>query len=523
MPYCPNPDCSFRKRFGESAEYKDGTATCSDCGANLVADDQLGPVAKEKKKFRIRDVCKRILWTLALLGFWRILSHFPLLGIDSQIMERWGKVAADMGGLRYSSLFALGLMPYITAYIIIALLSLLIQPFKRWRLADGELGRTRLVRASRLLTLVIAVFQGCALVGGMSMMAGGELLVDNGLWFRSLMVLTLVAGVFLLVWLADLISAKGCGHGVSLLFLVGDVGGALHTFEEMLRLHKGAIISAPFVMPLVVLAGVFVLILYIERSTRLVPMRYEDGTESSFPVKITAAGIVPVSFAGIALSVPILFVPFNVSFDAASNPVATWITQNLYPGAVVYIASSAVLTFLFYFILTALFFNYREISDYLGERKAAFTAEGEYGKRHFNRGLEGMAAVGGLYLVLLPLLLPFVWSLFQPGINVIDGISLITSVCIALDLTNELRFRWHLDAVVPVAVFSEPWKVGLFRSLLEKEGIASVTRGYYHRSLLYLFGPYIEMTVYVAADKAGTAQEMERRFINPGTVDGLNL
>lgn len=517
MPYCPNPECSFRKRFGESAEYRDGTATCSDCGANLVAADQLGSVAEEKKKFGLRDVYKRILWTLALLGFWRIISHFPLLGIDSQVMEQWRKAAADMGGFRFSSLFALGLMPYITAYTIIALLSLLIQPFKRWRLVDDEVCRTRLVRASRLLTFVIAVFQGRALVWGMSMMAGGDLLVDNGLWFKSLMVLTLVAGVFLLVWLADLISARGCGHGISLLFLAGDVGGALHSFEKMLRLHKGAIITFPVVMPFVVLAGVIVLILYMERSARQVPIRYEDGTETSFPVKMTAAGIVPASFAGITLSVPLLFVPYNVSYDAASNPVVTWITQNLFPGSVVYLAAGAVLTFLFYFVLTALFFNYREISDYLGARKAAFITGGESGKRHFNRGLEGMAAVGGLYLVLLPLLLPFVWSLLQPEVNVIDGVSLITAVCIALDLSNELRLRCQLDTVVPVAVFSEPWKAGLFRSLLEKEGIESVTRGYYHRSLLYLFGPYIEMTVYVAGDKAERAQEMERTFINSGT------
>ena len=111
MPYCPNPECSFRKRFGESAGYNEGTARCSDCGSALVTDDPLGAAVRQKKKFRMRDLYKRLLWTLVLLGFWNIVRHFPLPGLDGEGLMRWGALAGNLG-LRVS-LFSLGLMPYI--------------------------------------------------------------------------------------------------------------------------------------------------------------------------------------------------------------------------------------------------------------------------------------------------------------------------------------------------------------------------------------------------------------------------
>ncbi len=209
MSYCPNPECPFRKRHGESAEYNQGTATCSDCGTALVPDDPLGKTVKQKKEFKMRDLYKRLLWTLALLGFWGILRHFPLPGIDNEFMMGWGGLTEKLG--LPVSLFSLGLMPYITACVAVEVAALLAQPFKQWRSRDGELGRARLRRAAIYLTVVIGVFHGWSLVWGLGDMAGGQALVDNGTAFKSLLVLTLVAAMFLLIWIADQISARGCG------------------------------------------------------------------------------------------------------------------------------------------------------------------------------------------------------------------------------------------------------------------------------------------------------------------------
>ena len=136
------------------------------------------------------------------------------------------------------------------------------------------------------------------------------------------------------------------------------------------------------------------------------------------------------------------------------------------------------------------------------------------GKRDIYRGLEGMALIGSLYLVLVPLSLQVIWWLLGTEVASVNGISLIVAVCITLDLTGELLFRWRTDNLVRIAEFHEPWKAGLLRSLLEKEDVACIVRGYYHRSLLYLFGPYIEMPVFVERGNENAARDVMRRYFN---------
>jgi preprotein translocase subunit SecY len=507
VPYCPNPECPFRKRFGESAEYNQGAVTCSDCDTALVADDPLGKTVKQKKEFRMRDLYKRLLWTLALLGFWGILRHFPLLGTNSEVLEQLSAI----GGVRVS-LFSLGLMPYITACVAVEIAALLVPPLKQWRSSGGELGRARLRRAAIFLTMVIGAFYGRSLVWGLGDMAGGQALVDNGTAFKSLLVLTLVAATFLIIWIADQISAKGCGHGISLIILSGMAGRIPRDFMEALHRYKGALSSPQLIMPLVALAGAIALIVYIERSARQVPVRYADGTETTFPIKLTTAGTTPVWWAHSLLVIPLLFVPFNESIDAATRPVLTWIMVHFHQGAPVHTAANAILTIVLYFIFTALFFNPREMIGYLKERNASVILDETEGKRDIDRGLEGMAFIGSLYLVLVPLSFQVIWWLLQTNVTRINGISLIVAVCITFDLVAELLFRWRSESLVRIAEFHEPWKAGLLRSLLEKENVPCIVRGYYHRSLLYIFGPYIEMPVFVAKSNESDARDVIKRY-----------
>jgi hypothetical protein len=194
--------------------------------------------------------------------------------------------------------------------------------------------------------------------------------------------------------------------------------------------------------------------------------------------------------------------------------VSSWIVANLHQGTVVYTAASAILIIILYFVFTALFFNPREMIDYLRERNASVIPDETGGKRHINRGLEGMALIGSLYLVLVPLSLQVIWWLLHTDVTPVNGISLIVAVCITLDLTGELLFRWRSDSLVRIAEFHEPWKVGLLRSVLEKEKVPCMVRGYYHRSLLYLFGPYIEMPVFVAGSNENAARDVMRRYFD---------
>ena len=512
MPYCPNPECPFRKRFGESAEYNQGAITCSDCNTALVADDPLGETVNQKKEFRMRDLYKHLLWTLALLVFWNFMRHFPLPGINNEALMGLGGLAEKMG-LRFS-LFSLGLMPYITACVVVEIVALFVQPFKQWRSKGGEQGRARLIRAAMFLTVVIGIVHGRALVWQLGNMLDGHALVDNGTAFKSLLVLTLVAGLFFIIWIAGQISARGCGHGISLILLNGIVGGIPHDFVQALHLYKGALSSPQVLMPILTLAGAIALIVYMERSAAQVPVRYADGTQAAFPIKLTTAGTTPVTWAYALLVIPILFVPFNVAINEATRPVSAWITGHLYQGSSVHTAASAVLIIVLYFVFTALFFNPREMIDYLRERNASVIPDETDGNRDIYRALEGMAFIGSLYLVLVPLSFKVIWWLLQTGVTPVDGISLIVAVCITLDLSGELLFRWRSDNLVRIAEFHEPWKAGLLRSLLEKEKVPCIVRGYYHRSLLYLFGPYIEMPVLVAGSNENAARDVMRRYFN---------
>ena len=131
-------------------------------------------------------------------------------------------------------------------------------------------------------------------------------------------------------------------------------------------------------MSLVALAGAIVLIVYMERSARQVPVRYADGTETAFPIKLTTAGTTPVSWGYALLVIPLLFVPFNVSIDAATRPVSSWLMGHFYQGAPIYTAAGAVLIIILYFVFTVLFFNPREMIDYLRERNASVLPDETY-------------------------------------------------------------------------------------------------------------------------------------------------
>jgi preprotein translocase subunit SecY len=514
MPYCPNPECPFRKRHGESAEYNQGATTCSDCGTSLVADDPLGKTVKQKKEFRMRDLYKRVLWTIALLGFWGIARHVSMPGIDNAFMMKFEGLAANLG-IRFS-LFSLGLMPYITACVIVEIAALLVPPLKQWRSKEGELGRARLRRAALFLTVVIGIVHGSAIVRQIGNIADGQALVDNSTAFKSLLVLTLVAAMFFLIWIADQISTRGCGHGISLILLFGIVEGIPHDVVQALHLYKGALSSRQLLMPIVALAGAIALIVYVERRVRQVPVQYADKTQAAFPIKLTTAGTQPVEWAYGLLALSFFFVPNNEAFDQVSRPASSWIVENLHQGTVVYTAASAVLIFILYFVFTALFFNPREMIDYLRERNASLVPDEINGKRFLYRSLEGMAFIGSLYLVFLPLSFKVFWWLLETDVTPINVISLIIAVCITLDLVGELLFRWRSGILVRIAEFHEPWKAGLLRSLLEKENCPSIVRGYYHRSLLYIFGPYIEMPVFVAGSNETAARDVMRRYFNQG-------
>lgn len=504
MPYCPNPECPFRKRLGESAEFRAEIPLCSDCGATLVEQDVLGPVRKDRMPFVLKDVHKRILWTLALVGIFRILSHLSLPGIDFNALSRLGVDSSSIPSFRISVL-SLGLMPYISAYVLVEILALLVQPLKRWRHQEGAQGRAKLVRTARFATLVIAIFHGYFLVTSMGRMAGGDIFINDGPGFRLLLVLTLVAGTFLLVWIADMISAKGIGHGVSLLIFTAYAAGGLHAVQSLFMVYEGENKLRYFGLPFLVLFGLIALIAFMERSANRTAVVFRDGGRGFVPFKLTSAGIVPASWASQALVLVMTILSYmNINWQ--------WVIEGLFPGARVHTIAHLILVVFFYFLFTAFFHDPRGVARFLADRGAAPETPFSGSGRSLDRGLEGMALIGSVYLIALSLSQDVFWSWL--GITqIIGGIALIVIVCVVLDILNELKLRFRADGLVKIAEFQEPWKAGLAQSLLSDRSIPSFVRGYYHRALLYFFGPYIEMSVYVPTEHSEAAYALVREHV----------
>lgn len=513
MPYCPNSECPYRKRFGESAEYLSEIAMCSDCGTSLSEKDGLGPLPKKKSTVILTETHKRILWTLALVGFWRILSHLSLPGIDlNALSQLTGGSDSPFAQYVHMGILSLGLMAYISGYVMVEIASLFIQPLKRWRVEGGSEGRAKLVRAARWTTLVIGVYHASALVSTMGSMADGSLFTNNSPAFRALLVLTLVAGLFLTVWIADMISAKGIGHGVSILFVISYLGSILHNVQKMLMSCEGDSKVIYFVIPLLALLGSIALIVIVEQTIKKVSVRTASGINAHVPLKLTTAGLVPSNWADLIIVLPLIIIPFLATGELASHPIVQWISSNLYPGAFGRAIVFSVLVMILYYVFTAFFYNPKDIVGLLKKWGVTTVTPPGNGTALMDRSLERMALIGCLYLILMTFALDIVWRVCNIPMFAPSGLHLILIVTVALDLISEMRMRWRSEGLVKIAEFHEPWKAGLMQSVLKGKSIPSVIRGYHHRALLYFFGPYIEMSLHVPREQAEAAQEIVNEF-----------
>lgn len=506
MPYCPNPECPFRKRFGESAEFRSEISTCSDCGSSLSEKDILGPVPKkEKPTYILADIYGRILWTLALVAFWRILSHMPLPGFNYDALARFGGGEdgpfAQLASIR---LLSLGLTSYVSAYVLIEVLSLFVAPLKRWRVEGGTEGRAKLVRLARWTTLAIAIYHASALVSMMNGLGDGNFLSDNSLAFRSLLVLTLVAGLFLTVWIADMLSKQGIGHGISILFLLPHVGDLPHRVYKWLSALQGDNRIRQVVIAFLILAGLVMLIVVIERTVRRIAFRRSDGANVFVPIKLTTAGTIPAEVAGWIFGLPVLILSIFPAEKQSEQHVLQWLAGDPHYYSLWLIAIYVIVVVVLYYLFTAFFHNPRKIGAYVDRSENSGFLSPD-GLRIFDRILEGMALVASFYLIMLAYAQDVLWALFGIPL-VMDGLMLLLVVCITLDIVNEARLRWCAGDLVNIAEFHEPWKAGLMQNILKEKNIPSVIRGYHHRALLYFFGPYIEMSLYVPQEHAEAAQ-----------------
>jgi preprotein translocase subunit SecY len=447
--------------------------------------------------FRIPDLRKRVLFTLAILAVYRLGSHIPTPGVNGHQLElmfsqQSGSALGLMdlfggGNLRRMTVFALGIMPYITASIIFQLLTVVYEPLARIQ-KEGELGRRKITQWTRYMTVVLGALQS---IGIAAILTKQGLVLHPGIGFSLMTVLTLTTGTAFIMWLGEQITDRGIGNGMSLLIFAGIVAGLPRGVGELLqKVQTNAWGSLTFLAVLALLAAmiaVVAFIVYVERSERRIPIqsarrivgrRMMGGQSSHLPLKVNAGGVMPVIFASSILSAPMLF----AQADWIQNPQGPFanmvqhVVQALQPGYPWYEIIDILGIIFFAYFYISIVMKPDDIADNF-RKSGSFIPGIRPGKRtsdFINDILTRLTLVGALYLCAITLVPTFMisgirfdklwlvgrifeslpaWTTHGMGVTFyFGGTSLLIVVGVAMDTVNQIESQLimrHYDGFSP--------------------------------------------------------------------------
>lgn len=401
------------------------------------------------------DLRNRILFTLGLLIVYRLGTFVPVPGIDGlalrEFMEQAGQGIGGMvsmftgGALGRMGIFALGIMPYISASIIVQLLTSMVPSLEQLK-KEGDQGRKKINQYTRYGTVVLATAQAYGIAVSLE---SGDLVTEVGLYFRISCMITLVGGTMFLMWLGEQITARGIGNGISLIIFVGiiaEVPAALAQFFASGR--SGAISPAVIVGVIFMVIAAITFVVFMERALRKIHIQYPrrqvgmkvyDGGSSHLPVKVNPAGVIPAIFASSLLLLPVTISAF--SSGAASGPVMSWLLANFGPGQPLYLLFFAsMIVFFAYFYTFNVSFKPEEVADNLknqngfvpGIRPGKKTAE--YLEYVVNRVL----VLGSGYLALICLLPEILRGQFAIPFY-FGGTSVLIVVSVTMDTIQQVQ------------------------------------------------------------------------------------
>ena len=402
------------------------------------------------------DDLKRRLWfLLGALVVYRIGTFIPVPGIDPLVLEEMFKTQQNGilgmfnmfsgGALSRFSVFALGIMPYISASIIVQLMTT-VSPHLEALKKEGESGRRKITQYTRYGTLFLAIFQALGISIALESQSG--LVLEAGLQFRLISVTTLTAGTMFLMWLGEQITERGLGNGISIIIFAGIAAGLPSAIGGTLELTRTGAFSIPLVLLLFVgVILVTALVVFVERGQRKILVNYAKrqvgkmvvgGQSSHLPLKLNMAGVIPPIFAS-----SIILFPATLAGWFGSNPNMGWlkdIGSSLSPGQPIYVLLYALAILFFCFFYTALVFNPKETADNL-KKSGAFVPgirPGDQTARYIDKVLTRLTLVGAIYITLVCLLPEFMilkWNVpFYFG-----GTSLLIIVVVTMDFMAQVQ------------------------------------------------------------------------------------
>jgi preprotein translocase subunit SecY len=441
--------------------------------------------------FRIPDLRKRVLFTLGLLAVYRIGGHIPTPGINGDRLAAFfeqnrGSVLGFVdlfsgGNLRRLTIFALGIMPYITASIILQLLTVVYEPLAKLQ-KEGEMGRKKITQWTRYLTVVLSAVQSFGIA--ISLQKAGDFVTNPGPGFILMTMLTLTTGSAFIMWLGEQITERGIGNGMSLLIFAGIVvglpRGVIDLYQKVQTNAWGVFTAPAILMLLVLMVAVVAFIVYVERSERRIPVQYAKrvvgrkvmgGQSTHLPLRVNAGGVMPVIFASSILALPqMLGAAFHN--NKVIGPILDWLKW----GEPLYTLLYCMGIIFFAYFYISIVFNPNEVADNM-RKWGGFIPGIRPGKRtsdFINDVLTRITLVGALYLILISLIpewmiagikLNHLWLLgrfFENlptwvtnglGVNFyFGGTSLLIVVGVAMDTVTQIEAQLimrHYDGFTP--------------------------------------------------------------------------
>ena len=410
-------------------------------------------------KFQFGELKARLLFVLGAFVVYRIGAHIPVPGIDPNALaamfaQQSGSIL-DMfnmfsgGALMRLSLFALGIMPYISASIIMQLMTIVIPAMEQMK-KDGESGRRKITQYTRYATVVLATFQSIGIsVALQNQSAGGLAVVINpGVAFVIVTTLTLVTGTMFLMWLGEQVTERGIGNGISLIIFAGIVSGLPSAIGGTLELARTGEMNGAFIVLLFAISIIVTgIVVFVERAQRRITINYPKrqqgnkvyaGQTSFLPLKLNMAGVIPPIFASSIILFPATIAGWFGNVDGFS-----WlqdISSVLSPGQPVYVMFYALAIVFFCFFYTALVFNSKETAENLKKSGAYLPGirPGIQTTAYIDKVMTRLTLIGAIYITLICLLPEFLivyWNVpFSFG-----GTSLLIIVVVVMDFISQMQ------------------------------------------------------------------------------------
>jgi len=411
--------------------------------------------AQLAKTGKFGDLRRRLVFLLLALVVYRIGAHIPVPGIDPAQLQQFfrgqeggilGMANLMSGGaLSRFTVFALGIMPYISASIIMQLLTYVVPTFEQLK-KEGEAGRRKITQYTRYGTLALALFQSLGIAVALESSAG--LVLSPGMGFRITAVCSLTAGTMFLMWLGEQITERGLGNGISILIFAGiaaNLPAAIGGLLELVRTGAMSILIALFIVALV--AGVTYAVVFVERGQRKILVNYArrqvgnkvyGGQASHLPLKLNMAGVIPPIFAS-----SIILLPATVVGWFSTGDSMRWlkdVAASLTPGQPIYVLLYAAAIVFFCFFYTALVFNSRETADNL-KKSGAFVPgirPGDHTAKYIDRILLRLTAAGAVYITVVCLLPEFLILKYNVPFY-FGGTSLLIIVVVTMDFMAQVQ------------------------------------------------------------------------------------